>query len=283
MFGISRQAYYKRKKALVNKQPIYNQIRELVQGIRIRMPKLGTRKLYLMLKSEFIARRLKIGRDLFFKYLRSAGLLVKKKKNYIKTTNSKHWLKKHKNLLKDTEIIRPEQVWVSDITYIKTEQGYHYLSLITDAYSKKIMGYELLNNLSTEGPLNALKMALKSRRYKEDLIHHSDRGLQYCSQEYINLLQQNGIKVSMTESYDPYENAVAERVNGILKQEFLLEESFKNHLIAVQTIKQSIEIYNKERPHMSCEMMTPEKAHSQRKMKIKKWNKKPQERKSLEV
>lgn len=247
------------------------------------MSRLGTRKLYLMLKSEFVKRGLKIGRDLLFKYLRSSGLLIKRKRSYIKTTNSKHWLKKHKNLIKGVEIKRPEQVWVSDITYIRTDQGYHYLSLITDAYSKKIMGYELLNNLSTEGPLNALKMALKNRKYKEDLVHHSDRGLQYCSQEYISLLQKNGIKVSMTESYDPYENAVAERVNGILKQEFLLEESFKNHLIAVQAIKESIEIYNKERPHMSCQMMTPEQTHAQRRIKIKKWNKKSQERKSLEV
>lgn len=283
MFGISRQAYYKRKKSFINKQPIYEQVRELVQGIRIRQSRIGTRKLYLMLKSEFVNRGLKIGRDLLFKYLRSAGMLIKRKRSYIKTTNSKHWLKKHKNLIKGLEIKRPEQVWVSDITYIKTDQGYQYLSLITDAYSKKIMGYELLNNLSTQGPLNALNMALRNRKYKEDLIHHSDRGLQYCSQEYINLLKENGIKVSMTESYDPYENAIAERVNGILKQEFLLEESFKNHLIAVQAIKDSIEIYNKERPHMSCKMMTPEQAHGQRKMKIKKWNKKPQERKSLEV
>ncbi len=247
------------------------------------MPRLGTRKLYLMLKQEFINRGIKIGRDLFFNYLRSAGMLVKRKRMYVKTTNSKHWLKKYSNLIKDLDIKRPEQVWVSDITYIKTDEGYHYLSLITDAYSKKIMGYELLDSLSNQGPINALKMALKQRKYKKELIHHSDRGLQYCSKEYVNLLNINEIKISMTESYDPYENAIAERVNGILKQEFLLEESFQNHLIALKTITQSVQIYNQVRPHMSCQMMTPEQTHAQQKIKIKKWNKKPQEKISLEV
>jgi putative transposase len=255
----------------------------MVNRIRSRMPRIGTRKLYFLLKEDIKRSRIKMGRDLLFSFLGREHLLILPKKRYIKTTNSKHWLKKHKNIIKGIKINRPEQVWVSDITYIKTEDGHNFLSLITDVYSKKIMGYELLNNLSTEGPLKALQMALKNRKYKWDLIHHSDRGLQYCSKEYISLLRSNNIKVSMTESYDPYENAVAERVNGILKEEFLLAEGFRNHLTAVKTIKESISIYNNERPHLSCQMLTPNQTHKQRKITIKKWTKKPQERKSLEV
>jgi transposase InsO family protein len=168
----------------------------------------------------------------------------------------------------------PEELWVSDITYIKTAQGHAYLSLITDAYSKKIMGYELLNNLSTEGPLNALKSALKNRKYSHNLIHHSDRGLQYCSLDYTQLLKKNNLTISMTESGDPYENAVAERINGILKYEFLLIEGFKDHIQALEVIKQSIGVYNEYRPHLSCQMLTPNVAHLQKNIKTKKWKKK---------
>jgi putative transposase len=165
-------------------------------------------------------RKIKIGRDVLFNFLRAEHLLIKPKRSYVKTTHSKHWMKKHPNLITDLEIYRPEQVWVSDITYIKTELGHHYLSLITDAYSKKIMGFDLLDNLSTEGPLNALKMAIKNRKYNTPVIHHSDRGLQYCSQEYVKLLKERGIQISMTQNGDPYENAIAERINGILKYSF---------------------------------------------------------------
>lgn len=240
--------------------------------IRCKMPRIGTRKLYYLLKTELQA--LKIGRDVLFNFLRAEHLLIKPKRNYITTTNSKHWMRKYPNLIKGIELTRPEQVWVSDITYIKTNNGHAYLSLITDAYSKKIMGYGLLDSLSTTGPLLALKSALKNRKYQDELIHHSDRGLQYCSADYIEMLKSNNLKISMTENGDPYENAVAERINGILKHEFLLTKGFKDHLQALEVIKQSIGIYNEYRPHLSCKMLTPNVAHLQQKMLLKKWKKK---------
>jgi transposase InsO family protein len=242
--------------------------------IRVQMPLIGTRKLYYLIKDKLLKSEIKMGRDVLFNFLRAEHLLIKPKKSYVKTTNSRHWMKKHPNLIKEIAINGPEQVWVSDITYIKTDKGHEYLSLITDAYSKKIMGYELLENLSTAGPLNALQMAIKNRKYKHSLIHHSDRGLQYCSSDYTSLLDANHILISMTENGDPYENAVAERVNGILKYEFLLIDGFKDHLQALNVIKNSIEIYNNDRPHLSCEMLTPNNTHLQRKIKLKKWHKK---------
>jgi transposase InsO family protein len=226
------------------------------------------------MQEELMRLDIKLGRDVLFNFLRAENLLIKPKRSYVKTTNSKHWMRRYPNLIKDIEINRPEQLWVSDITYIKTEAGNEYLSLITDAYSKKIMGYELLDNLSSNGPLKALELALKNRKYKHNLIHHSDRGLQYCSTEYVELLKSNNIKISMTENGDPYENAIAERVNGILKYEFLIIDGFKNHIQAMKVIAESIGIYNESRPHMSCNMLTPNKAHLQQKMKLKKWKKK---------
>lgn len=251
--------------------------------IRSKMPRLGTRKLYYLMKQELIAMQIKIGRDVLFNFLRAEQLLIKPRRNYIKTTNSKHWMKKYPDLITGMEITCPEQLWVSDITYIKTEAGHQYLSLITDAYSKKIMGYELLDNLSTTGPLNALKMALKNRKYSSELIHHSDRGLQYCSKEYITQLTQQGIRISMTQNGDPYENAIAERVNGILKYEFLLVDGLKDHLQALQVISDSIEIYNQDRPHMSCHLLTPNATHLQQALKIKKWNRKTSKATTSEV
>jgi transposase InsO family protein len=238
------------------------------------MPRIGTRKLYFLIHEELNALNIKIGRDVLFNFLRAENLLIKPKRSYVKTTNSRHWMKKYPNLTKDMELNRPEQLWVSDITYIKTETGHEYLSLITDAYSKKIMGYELLDNLSSAGPLRALENALKNRKYNNELIHHSDRGLQYCSSDYIEMLKRNNIKISMTENGDPYENAVAERVNGILKYEFLIIDGFKDHLQALRVIDESIGIYNEKRPHMSCHMLTPNRAHLQQDVKLKKWKKK---------
>ena len=242
--------------------------------IRSKMPRLGTRKLYYLLKEELIVHNIKMGRDVLFNFLRAEQLLIKPKRSYTKTTNSKHWMKKYPNLILDMEINRPEQVWVSDITYIKTTSGNSYLSLVTDAYSKKIMGYALLDNLSVAGPLTALNMALKNRKYNGELIHHSDRGLQYCSSEYVKQLTDHRINISMTQNGNPYENAIAERVNGILKYEFLWIDGFRDHLQAMEVIKQSIGIYNQDRPHLSCQMMTPDLTHNQQKIKRKLWNKK---------
>ncbi len=238
------------------------------------MPRIGTRKLYYLIKDELINQNIKLGRDVLFNFLRAEHLLIKPKRSYVKTTNSKHWMKKYPNLMKEMEVTKPEQLWVSDITYIQTTGGHNYLSLVTDAYSKKIMGYELLDNLTTAGPLKALESALKSRKYNHDLVHHSDRGLQYCSAEYVKKLNDNNVKISMTENGDPYENAIAERINGILKHEFLIKDGFNNHLEAVDVIKESIDIYNNERPHSSCYLLTPNQTHLQQKLTIKKWKKK---------
>jgi len=248
--------------------------------IRGKMPRLGTRKLYFLIKTELNHLCIKLGRDVLFKFLKAEGLLVTPKRSYIKTTNSKHWMKKHPDKARDLILNRPEQLWVSDITYIKTAEGHNYLSLVTDAYSKRIMGYDLQENLSTTGPMNALLMALKNRQYNQPLIHHSDRGLQYCSAEYTSTLESNGITISMTQNGDPYENAIAERINGILKYEFLLIEGFKTHLEAIETIKDSIQIYNTYRPHLSCNMMVPMQCHQQNTMTLKKWIKKPRTIKS---
>ncbi len=274
LFGLSRQSYYKNKTSRIKRNADLIIVRDMVMRIRCKMPRIGTRKLYYLIKDELNMLNIKIGRDVLFNFLRAEYLLIKPKRSYVKTTNSKHWMKKYPNLIKNIEVTKPEQLWVSDITYIQTEQGHNYLSLVTDAYSKKIMGYELLDNLSTAGPIKALEYALKNRKYTHDLIHHSDRGLQYCSADYINTLKENNVLISMTENGDPYENAIAERINGILKYEFLIIDGFKNHLEALKVIKESVGIYNNERPHLSCEMLTPNQTHLQQKIQIKKWKKK---------
>ncbi len=235
---------------------------DLVQSIRNVMPKLGTRKLFFLLKKDLA--RLSIGRDKLFKILKANNLLIKPKKKYHITTDSHHRFRKHKNLINCIDINRPESVWVSDITYIGTRKHPCYLALITDAYSKKIMGYNVSESLNVAGSIKALKMALRNRKHTESpLIHHSDRGLQYCSFAYQNLIAKNNIKPSMTEKYDPYENAIAERVNGILKQEFNINIEINNLEIKTKLVKNAIRIYNNLRPHLSNYMMTPEQMHNQ--------------------
>lgn len=270
LFGYSRQAYYKQKTSCRIHTARQQDVVSMVMEKRMRMPRLGTRKLYHLLKEDFRAHHLKVGRDQLFHILRVNHLLVRPRKSYHKTTNSKHWLKKHSNKVQTLKIIHPEQVWVADITYIPTKNGHNYLSLITDAYSRKIMGYHLSEDLRTEGPLKALRMALSKRRLNGSIIHHSDRGLQYCSYEYQQLLQDNNLITSMTESYDPYQNALAERVNGILKDEFNLEQGFKEHLQAAMVIKESIQIYNTERPHYGCDLNTPEFVHKNKSLEFLK-------------
>lgn len=284
LLGFSRQAYYKQRVDRGKRHKELLQVRDLVMRIRSKMPRIGTRKLFYLIGQNLKELNIKIGRDVLFDFLRAEHLLIKPKRSYVKTTNSKHWMKKYPNLIEGLVIERPEQVWVSDITYVKTEHKYHYLSLITDAYSKKIMGYELSTDLSVDGPLKALNMALKSRKYPtKTLIHHSDRGLQYCSSDYTEKLKNNGIQISMTQNGDPYENAVAERINGILKYEFLLIDGFRDHLQAVSTIRDSIKVYNQERPHLTCSMLTPEQAHNQSNLVLRKWNKKPRGHQATEV
>jgi len=224
------------------------------------MPRLGTRKLYYLLRSDIDALGIKIGRDALFDYLRSEHLLIKPKKNYTKTTDSKHWLRKYPNLMLGVKAQRPEQYFVSDITYIKSREKTHYLSLVTDAYSRKIMGFKLSDDMSTENVVQALHMAVLKRKTQQSLIHHSDRGLQYCSSLYQNALKENGILPSMTDGYDCYQNAMAERINGILKQEFLINKC-NNGKELKQLVKESINTYNNKRPHLSLNMKTPNFIH----------------------
>ncbi|MGG8498174.1 IS3 family transposase, partial [Tenacibaculum sp. TC6] len=273
LLGVSRQVYYRAIRTKQKRQAIADRVIELVRCVRKEQPRIGTRKLYYILQQELKA--LGIGRDYLFTILKANKMLIKSKRNYTITTNSYHRFKKHKNLIEHTTIHRPEQVWVADITYVGSRQNPMYLSLITDAYSKKIVGYNLSNTLQTTQTIKALKQAIDKRVYPtEQLIHHSDRGLQYCSDSYQKILRKNNIQCSMTEQYDPYQNAVAERVNGILKQEFLSQIQNINLKMMKQIVVQSITIYNTKRPHMSCELLTPEKMHEQCKIKTKTYKKK---------
>ena len=240
------------------------------------MPRLGGRKLYFLLQDKLLL--LKVGRDKLFRILRANRMLIIPKKSYHITTDSHHRFRKHKNLVNTMEIQKPESVWVSDITYLGTRTNPSYLALITDAYSKKIVGYNVSKSLSTEGSLEALEMALKNRKYKEEsLIHHSDRGLQYCSNDYQKLLIDYNVSPSMTEKYDPYENAIAERINGILKQEFDIAKKIKDFDVKKKLISDAIKIYNHKRPHLSNHMLTPMQMHEQNKLNRKQYKSKKAE------
>ena len=234
----------------------------MVDDIRKSMPRIGTRKLYYLLSDKL--QLMNIGRDKFFDILRANHLLIHPKRSYHITTNSHHHFRKHQNRILDLKINRPEQVWVSDITYIGKRDNPCYLSLVTDAYSKKIMGYYVADNMNTESSIMALKMAFKHRENKSlPLIHHSDRGIQYCANEYQKELNRNKVLCSMTQNSDPYENAVAERINGILKQEFMIDKYNQKADIMKQVVKEAIDIYNEIRPHYSNHMLTPNQMHMQ--------------------
>ena len=272
LLGISRQKYYRACWTEAKSKARAIEVISMVQQERRYQPRIGGRKLYFMLNPRL--RDLGIGRDKLFSILRANHMLVQPHRTYHTTTNSHHRFRKHKNLIADMEITRPEQVWVSDITYIGHRDNHMYLALITDAYSKKIMGYDLSSSLGTEGSVRALKMANSNRIYPRlPLIHHSDRGIQYCSDIYQRRLRKYRITTSMTESYDPYANAIAERVNGILKQEFVLEDYNYPIQIMRQIVADAIGIYNQRRPHSSCQLLTPEMMHRQDKIKIKVYKK----------
>lgn len=236
----------------------------LVRAKRLHQPRLGTRKLHHLIGPVLAAQGLGMGRDALFNLLRCARLLVPSKRAYHKTTDSHHRFRRHPNLLKaGPEQVRAEaneQVWVADITYLPTGACCAYLSLITDAYSRKIVGYHVHHSLHTAEVSQALKMALKGRQGNQPLIHHSDRGIQYCANEYQAIHQKHGLICSMTDGYDCYQNALAERVNGILKQEFLLHQPDDLHQ-AWRMVSQSITIYNKERSHFSLQLKTPDEVH----------------------
>jgi putative transposase len=268
LLGVDRQVYYRSIKRKNAKQEKAKEIIFLVNDIRKQMPRIGTRKMYYLLSERL--QTMKTGRDKFFDILRSNHLLIEPKRSYHVTTNSHHRFRKHCNLIQDLEINRPEQVWVSDITYIGKREKPCYLSIVTDAYSKQIMGYHVADNLNTESSVKALKMAISKRRNNQlSLIHHSDRGLQYCADDYQKILNKNNIQCSMTQNSDPYENAVAERINGILKQEFMIDKHFQDLNIIQLIVKESIEIYNNQRPHYSNFMLTPMEMHQQNEIKMR--------------
>ena len=268
LFGIDRQVYYRRVKRKITKEAKAIQVVAMILDVRKSMPRLGGKKSYHMLLNEL--KPLKIGRDKLFDILRANHLLVQPKRSYHITTNSHHRFRKHQNQILSLDINRPEQVWVSDITYIGKRENPYYLSIVTDAYSKKIMGYYLADNMNTESSVMALNMAIRQRKNKEiPLIHHSDRGLQYCANEYQNILSQNGILPSMTQNSDPYENAVVERINGILKQEFMIDKYNLDLKIMRQIVKESINTYNELRPHYSNYMLTPNQMHRQNYIKMR--------------
>ncbi len=260
--GISRQGYYKSKKKTQTKTLREEIIVQLVHSHRRRMPRLGGKKLYILLSPDFERMGIRIGRDKFYEVLSKNGLLIHRKKKYMKTTNSFHRFKIYKNLIKEVIPENRNTIWVSDITYIIVGDSFCYLALITDLYSRRIIGSDISESLSIEGSIRALKMALKDKPDLLGLIHHSDRGIQYCSNLYTGLLRENKIEISMAEKGNPYENAVAERVNGILKEEFLLGESFKTKELAYKAVDEAIKTYNQYRPHMSINYMTPNQKYA---------------------
>jgi putative transposase len=234
----------------------------MAKTVRQFLPRSGTRKLQNIMEYSLKNRGINIGRDRLFKIFREAQMLVPRRKRHFFTTNSKHRFYKYPNKAKDLCVTKPEQLWVSDITYIKSKEGNMYLSLITDAFSRKIMGYHLADHLKATGPIEALKMALKNRSYPtHKLMHHSDKGIQYCCDAYIKLLNDNEIDISMTSKYDPYENAIAERINGTIKNEFELDTTLPDQNYAKREIAKTVRIYNTLRPHLSCGMNTPETIH----------------------
>ncbi|AKZ62783.1 integrase [Herbaspirillum hiltneri N3] len=262
--GMSRQAFYKRCQ---REQDLAHQayaVVKLVQPIRLRQPRIGTRKLHSLLGSSFAGTDLKVGRDRLFHILRQARMLVQPQRAYHKTTDSHHRFRRHPNLLKagPAQVVPtgPEQVWVADITYLPTRGKFVYLSLVTDAWSRKIVGYHVHGSLQTEEVSQALKMALRERHGSTPVIHHSDRGIQYCSTYYQDIHRRHGLVCSMTDGYDCYQNALAERVNGILKGEFLLNRP-ADLPQAAKMVAQSVRIYNQERPHTALKYKTPDAVH----------------------
>ena len=233
------------------------QILNIVRRRRKSLPREGVRKLIKSLDKDFIKANLKVGRDTLFNVLRKHKMLTLRKKYRMRTTNSHHRFYKYNNIIKDLEVTRPNQVWVSDITYIRTVKGFCYLALITDMYSRRIVGYDLSDSLELNGCVRALKKAIYQAKNIKQLIHHSDRGIQYCSNVYTQILKRKKIEISMTEENHCYENAMAERVNGILKDEFYLDQTFTNVAHAKRATKNAINLYNEIRLHLSLDYKTP--------------------------
>lgn len=263
MFGISKQAYYKRISTSKIKDLQHQVVLQEVEHIRQRMSQTGARKLYKHLQTVLPKYNIKMGRDALFNLLRNKALLIRKTKRFHITTDSKHFFYTAPNLLKNLELTHAEQALVADITYIKTDECHAYLAIVTDAYSKKIMGWSLDDNMKVSMVKEALKMAQRNLQWQQEkVIHHSDRGIQYCCPEYTEYAKSLGFDMSTTQKYDPYENAIAERINGILKYEFGLRKTLPDLQIARKMVKQAVEIYNHERLHWSLDLQTPQSVHN---------------------
>jgi transposase InsO family protein len=263
VFGISKQAYHQRIQSDQQKENEHKIVLDEVAKIRKKMSQTGTRKLFEMLQPALHKHDIKMGRDALFDLLRYKGLLVRKTKRFHITTDSKHFYYTAPNRIKDLEINHSEQALVSDITYIKTDEGHAYLALVTDAYSKKIMGWSFDNNMKVSMVKEALTMAHNNcKHHHENIIHHSDRGLQYCCPDYTEFAGKKGFIMSTTQQSDPYENAIAERINGILKYEFGLRKTIASIAIARAMIKEAVDIYNNDRLHWSLDLKTPQVVHN---------------------
>ena len=256
-FNLKRDAFYKYNRREEHRISVEQQILNIVKKRRKSLPREGVRKLMKSLNKDFEEQQLKVGRDTLFKVLRNNHMLTLRKKYSARTTNSYHRFYKYKNIIKDLDVNKPNQVWVSDITYIRTVKGFCYLALITDMYSRKIVGYDLSDSLELKGCVRALNKALYQTKSIKGLIHHSDRGIQYCSNIYTQILKRKKIDISMTEENHCYENALAERVNGILKDEFYMDQTFTNTAHAKRAIKSAIKLYNEVRLHLSLDFKTP--------------------------
>jgi len=261
--GMSRQNFYKGRKQRDRQAVDAGLIEQMVRAERSVQPRLGGKKLHIWLKPELEKAGVRIGRDRFFEVLEEKGLLLEPLPKSPRTTNSRHSLPVFRNLIADRELTAPNQVWVSDITYIRTDEGFLYLSLITDAWSRKIVGHHAGDTLETEGCLNALERAVRELVDGSFPVHHSDRGCQYCSHLYTGKLREYGLGISMTEEMHCYENAKAERVNGILKQEYYLGGSFRTKQQAVAAVDQAVYLYNTRRPHLALKYKTPESVHGE--------------------
>lgn len=263
LLGITRQAYYQHFWSSECDKIEEELILQQVLALRRDHRSMGGRKLFELLQPFLHEHQIKMGRDALFDLLSANKLLIRRRRRRVYTTNSFHWLRKYPNLIRAYNPDSPNKLWVSDITYLRTNAGFLYISFITDAYSHKIVGYHIAPTLDAVETLQALKMALKELDTTTalDLTHHSDRGIQYCCSDYVNLLQENNIKISMTENGDPLENAIAERVNGILKEEYLNHYKSSNLDQAKEHLKTSVELYNNHRPHMSIGLLTPNDVH----------------------
>lgn len=259
LFGKSKQAYYQKQKRIYAQAAQEHLLLKAIQPIRQLMPRIGARKLLVKLR----AQGFQIGRDAFFDLLRRERLLVRPRRKKVRTTHSFHYYKKYPNLIQGMQINRPNQLWVSDITYVKMTNGFAFLCLVTDAYSRKILGFQLADSLQAKHAVAALNMAIQQwpARAQQALIHHSDRGIQYCCKPYIALLEKHHINISMTQSGDPIDNAIAERVNGILKTEWLDQIQCDSIDQTRTQVERIIQIYNQQRPHSSIDMLTPQQAH----------------------